>query len=72
MPATSAQRWRSGCDAHTASAHPAASEFALQVFQSFVRELANPALSEQTKLLMLRTAATTHYYTSEQACACVG
>jgi len=37
-----------------------------EVFQSFTRELANPALSEATKLLMLRTAATTHYYTSEQ------
>jgi len=37
-----------------------------EVFQSFMRELSNPALSESTKLLMLRTAATTHFYTAEQ------
>ena len=37
-----------------------------QVFLSFRKELSNPALSEATKLLMLRTAATTHYWSSAQ------
>ena len=38
-----------------------------EVFQSFRKELANPALSEDTKLLMLRSAATTHYWSANQA-----
>ncbi len=38
-----------------------------QVFASFVREMSNQGLSESTKLLMLRTAATTHYYKASQA-----
>jgi Ran GTPase-activating protein (RanGAP) involved in mRNA processing and transport len=37
-----------------------------EVFQSFRKELANPALSEDTKLLMLRSAATTHYWSAAQ------
>ena len=37
-----------------------------EVFQSFRKELANPALSEETKLLMLRSSATTHYWSAEQ------
>jgi hypothetical protein len=31
-----------------------------EVFYSFRKELANPALSDETKLLMLRSSATTH------------
>uniref|UniRef100_A0A7S4AYZ1 DUF4476 domain-containing protein n=2 Tax=Chrysotila carterae TaxID=13221 RepID=A0A7S4AYZ1_CHRCT len=42
-----------------------------EVFQSFLRELSNPGLSEQSKLLMLRTAATTHFYNAEQVRAMV-
>ena len=38
-----------------------------EVFQSFRKELANPALSEETKLLMLRASATTHYWNATQA-----
>ena len=37
-----------------------------EVFQSFRKELSNPALSEETKLLMLRSAATTHYWSAAQ------
>jgi len=37
-----------------------------EVFQSFRKELANPALSEDTKLLMLRASATTHYWNATQ------
>ena len=37
-----------------------------EVFSSFKKELSNPALSEETKLLMLRSAATTHYWTAAQ------
>ena len=38
-----------------------------EVYESFRKELANPALSEETKLLMLRSAATTHYWSANQA-----
>jgi len=37
-----------------------------EAFQSFRKELANPALSEDTKLLMLRASATTHYWDAAQ------
>jgi len=37
-----------------------------EVFASFRKELSNPALSEETKLLMLRSAATTHYWSAAQ------
>ena len=37
-----------------------------EVFQSFRREVANPALSETHRLLMLRTAATTHFWSAAQ------
>jgi len=37
-----------------------------EVFLSFRKELSNPALSDETKLLMLRSAATTHYWSSAQ------
>ena len=37
-----------------------------EVFQSFKKELSNPALSEDTKLLMLRSAATTHFWSANQ------
>jgi len=37
-----------------------------EVFQSFRKELSNPAMSEETKLLMLRSAATTHYWSAVQ------
>ena len=37
-----------------------------EVFQSFRKELSNPALSEETKLLMLRCSATTHYWSADQ------
>ena len=37
-----------------------------EVFMSFRKELSNPALSEETKLLMLRSAATTHYWSAQQ------
>jgi len=37
-----------------------------EVFQSFRKELSNPALTEETKLLMLRSSATTHYWSAEQ------
>lgn len=36
------------------------------MFHSFRKELSNPALSEATKLLMLRSAATTHYWSAAQ------
>ena len=38
-----------------------------EVYLSFKRELSNPALFDEAKLLMLRTAATTHYWTARQA-----
>jgi len=37
-----------------------------EVFYSFRKELANPALSEETKLLMLRSSATTHFWNCAQ------
>ena len=37
-----------------------------EVFQSLKRELANPALSEDHRLLMLRTSAITHYWNAAQ------
>lgn len=37
-----------------------------EVFLSFRKELSNPALTEETKLLMLRSAATTHYWSAAQ------
>ena len=42
-----------------------------QVFQSFRKEVANPALTDETKLLMLRSSATTHYWSAEQVKALV-
>ena len=41
-----------------------------EVFQSLKRELSNPALSEDHRLLMLRTSAITHYWSAAQAHAC--
>ena len=38
-----------------------------EVYHSFKRELGNPALFDDAKLLMIRTAATTHYWKAEQA-----
>ena len=37
-----------------------------EVFQSLKRELSNPALSEDHRLLMLRTSAITHYWNAAQ------
>ena len=37
-----------------------------EVFQSLKRELSNPALSEDHRLLMLRTSAITHYWNASQ------
>jgi len=37
-----------------------------EVFYSFRKELANPALSEDTKLLMIRASATTHFWNCAQ------
>jgi len=44
-------------------AHPIREE----ALTSFLRSFSSPALSEPTKLTMLRTAATTHYYRAAQA-----
>ena len=38
-----------------------------EVFQSLKRELSNPALSEEHRLLMLRASAITHYWNANQA-----
>ncbi|KAL3911879.1 MAG: hypothetical protein SGPRY_008530 [Prymnesium sp.] len=38
-----------------------------EVFAAFYKELANPALSDETKLLMLRSTATTHFWNCNQA-----
>lgn len=37
-----------------------------EVFQSLKREISNPALSENHRLLMLRTSAITHYWSAAQ------